>query len=139
MQEVTGSIPVGATLTLKMKHANIGNIPVNPREIYDYAKLRCYNFWVDEKGTEKNPGISTRKDSDLTYEEAFCIIQENMPHWVISLRNHSYFSKNEKDYWEFGGCNIASNDYGEVFIWIQVDVDVAHEIFRKFELTVNEY
>lgn len=122
-----------------MKHAIIENIPVNPREIYDYAKSRCYNFWVDEKGTEKNPSVWTRSDSDLTYEEAFDIIQRNKPHWVISMRNISYLSTSEKDYWEFGGCNIASNNYGEVFIWIQVDVDVAHEIFEKFGLLINEY
>lgn len=122
-----------------MKHAIITNIPDDPRELYDYAKLRCYNFWVDEKGTEKNPDICTRCASDLTYEEAFAIIQGNRPHWVISMRNDSYFNTNEKDYWEFGGCNIASNGYGEVFIWIQVDVDVAQEIFDKFGLMIDEY
>jgi hypothetical protein len=122
-----------------MRHAIIENLPANPREIYDYAKSKCYHSWVDEKSTEKNPGVSTRCASDLTYEDAFDIIQRNKPHWVISLRNISYLSTSEKDYWEFGGCNIASNNYGEVFIWIQVDVDVAHEIFEKFGLVINEY
>lgn len=122
-----------------MKHAIIENIPVNPREIYDYAKSKCYHFWIDEKSTKKNPGVSTRCPSDLTYDEAFDIIQKNHPHWVISFRNISYLSSTEKDYWEFGGCNIAANEYGEVFIWIQVDVNVAHEIFEKFGLVINKY
>lgn len=124
-----------------MKHAIVENIPDNPKDILDYAKSLCYDFWVDEKGTKKHPGIWQRQQSDLTYEEAFDIIQANKPHWVISFRNMSYFGENEKekDYWEFGGCNIASNDYGEVFIWINVEVDVALGIFEKFGLEINEY
>ncbi len=122
-----------------MKHAIIINIPKNPKIIYDYALSKSYHFWVDEKGTKKNPGIWQRKLSELSYEEAFEIIQKNSPHWVISFRNISYISSYEKDYWEFAGCNIGSNDYGDVFIWIQVDVDVAEEIFNKFNLKKDDY
>jgi hypothetical protein len=122
-----------------MRHAIIENIPENPREIYDYAKSKCYHFWIDEKGTKKNPCIATRSTSCLTFDEAFSIIQENKPHWVISFRNMSKLNINEKDYWEFGGCNIASNEYGEVFIWIQVDVNIALDIFEKFDLRIKEY
>lgn len=122
-----------------MKHAIIKNIPKNPRILYDYALSKSYHFWVDEKGTLNNPGNCKRQPSKLTYEEAFDIIQKNKPHWVISFRNISVLSIREKEYWEFAGCNISSNDYGEVFIWILVDVDVAEEIFKEFNLIKDEY
>jgi hypothetical protein len=58
-----------------MKHANIKNIPPNPKEILDYALSKSFEFWIDEKGTLDNPGISQRKISKLSYEEAFEIIE----------------------------------------------------------------
>ena len=122
-----------------MKHANIKNIPANPKEILDYALSKSFDFWVDEKGTEKHPSVWTREPSDLSYEEAFDIIQANKPHWVFSFRNESYITKNGEDYWEFGGCNIGRNDYGEVFIWIKVTIPEAYKIFEKFNLEINEY
>lgn len=121
-----------------MRHAIIDNLPPNPKEIYDYALSKSYNHWIDEKGTKDNPNSWRRASSKLSYEEAFEIIQNNKPHWVVSFRNQSALF-NEKDYWEFGGCNIGSNSYGEVFIWLQVDVPVAEEIFKKFNLTINNY
>lgn len=122
-----------------MKHANVKNIPANPKEILDYALSKSFDFWVDEKGTEKHPSVWKREPSDLSYEEAFEIIQANKPHWVFSFRNESYILKNGQDYWEFGGCNIGRNDYGEVFIWIKVTIAEAYEIFEKFNLEINEY
>ena len=122
-----------------MKHARIINIPKNPKEIYDYALSKSYNHWVDEKGTKDHPSIWKRELSKFNYTAAFHMINMYKPHWVISFRNESYISPNLKDYWEFGGCNIGKNRYGEVFIWIQVDVGEALEIFKKFNLTVNEY
>ena len=120
-----------------MIHANIKNIPYNPKEIFDYALSKSFDNWVDEKGTKDNPGLTRRQPSKLSYEDAFELILHNHPHWVIHFRQNSYFG--EKDFWEFGGCNIASNSYGEVFIWISVDVEVAEEIFNKFNLIKNEY
>jgi hypothetical protein len=120
-----------------MKHAVIKNIPYNPKEIYDYALSKSFDTWIDEKGTKDNPGVWQRKLSKLSYEDAFSIILENKPHWVISFRNNIFFG--EKDYWEFGGCNIANNNYGEVFIWINVDVLEAEKIFEKFNLKKKEY
>jgi len=122
-----------------MKHAIIENVPANPKEILDYAKARCCSFRVNEKGTKNHPGIWTRQLSDLSYEDAFDIIHNNKPHWCISFRNMKYYNVNDTDYWEFAGCNIASNEYGEVFIWIHVDVRVAKEIFAKFGLIVKDY
>jgi len=122
-----------------MKYAVIENIPINPKELYEYALSKSYNYWIDEKGTVKNPDIWRRHDSDLSFEEAFNIIQDNSPHWVISFRNNSYLSTKEKDFWEFGGCNISSGLYGEVFIWIQVEVNIALDIFKKFKLEINNY
>lgn len=121
-----------------MNHSIVTNIPKNPKEIYDYALSKSFHSHVDEKHTKSNPGFA-RKLSHLTYEEAFKFIQENMPHWVISLRNISAISLNEKDFWEFGGCNIASNDYGSVFIWINVDLTIGSEILHKFNLKTDNY
>lgn len=117
-----------------MKHARIINLPQNPKEIFDEALAKSFDFWVDEKGTLSNPGLIQRRPSKLTYEEAFSIIQENKPHWVISFRNNSYLSSLEDDYWEFGGCNINSINYGEVFIWIKVKPEDAENIFNNFNL-----
>ncbi len=121
-----------------MKHAIIKNIPKNPNKLFKEAISKSFNWWIDEKGTKDNPGIWRRQPSNLSYDEAFKIIQNNKPHWVISFRNQSAIF-NEEDYWEFGGCNIASNDYGEVFIWIQVKVEIAEEIIKKYKLEVHEY
>lgn len=118
-----------------MKRKIITNIPENPREIMDYALSKSYKYWIDEKGTKDNPDVWRRNPSERTYEEAYDIIQPNKPHWVISFRNNSYFG--DKDYWEFGGSNISDGDYGAIFIWICVDVDVAEEIFEKFNLNVK--
>ncbi len=119
-----------------MIHSRVVNLPKNPKEIYDEALQVSFHNWVDEKSTINNPGYTRRAPSKLSYEDAFEIIQKNKPHWVVSFRNMSYIS-NDADYWEFGGCNIGSNDYGEVFIWIQVTPEEAHKIFEKFNLKVE--
>jgi len=120
------------------KHANIKNLPSDPKEIFDYALSKSFDFWVDEKSTKDNPGYVQRQPSKLNYEEAYTIIQANRPHWVVSFRNASYIGI-EDDYWEFGGCNIKENSYGEVFIWIKVEISEAIKIFEKFSLEINEY
>lgn len=120
-----------------MIYSRVVNLPKDPREIYDEALRVSFHNWVDEKSTVDNPGYLQRKPSKLSYEEAFKIIQENKPHWVVSFRNISYLSNSEEDYWEFGGCNISDNDYGEVFIWIQVTPEEAHKIFVKFNLKIE--
>lgn len=127
---------------MKYKHARIINLPKNNQQVkqlFDIALSQCFHSWIDEKGTKDNPGIFQRKLSKISYEEAFKIIQNNKPHWTIYFRNVSFISENEKDYWEFSGCNIASNDYGDVFIWIQVDPQIAQEIFQQFNLQIEEY
>lgn len=122
-----------------MKHAIIENLPTDPKSIFDLALSKSFTSWVDEKGTKDNPIIFQRKPSNLTYQQAFKLIENNKPHWVVSFRNKSYISSKEKDYWEFGGCNIASNNYGEVFIWILVDIKEAEQIFKKFDLKIKSY
>ena len=121
-----------------MKHGRVINMPKNPKEILDDALAVSFNNWIDEKGTAKHPSVWTRQLSDLTYEEAFKIVQANKPHWVILFRNVSHISKDE-DYWEFGGCNIGSNSYGEVFIWIQVEPAIAEEIIHRHNLKIEWY
>lgn len=120
-----------------MKHAIIKNIPYNPKDIYNYALSKSFDTWIDEKGTKDNPVVWQRKLSKLSYEDAFFIILENKPCWTISFRNGSLW--NEEDYWEFGGSNLSSNSYGEVFIWVKVNIKDAEEIFEKFNLIKEEY
>ena len=119
-----------------MIHSRVVNLPKNPKEIYDDALKVSFHSWIDEKGSTKHPGVWKRERSDLSYDDAFEIVQKNKPHWVVSFRNMSYIS-NDEDYWEFAGCNISSNDYGEVFIWIQVKPEEAHKLFEKFKLKVK--
>lgn len=123
---------------MKHKHGIIKNLPKNPKEIYDRALEKCYKHWVDEKYSTKNPGYA-RVLSEVGYEEAFELIENFHPHWVISFRNESYISEDYKDHWEFGGCNIQNSDKGTLFIWILVDVDVAERIFEEFDLEINWY
>lgn len=121
-----------------MHYAIVKNIPKDPKELYLEALARSTYFRVDEKGTKEHPGHFQRKRSRLTFDEAYRIVEANVPHWVISFRNVSYLSRDE-DYWEFGGCNIGENSYGDVFIWIHVEPEVAKEIFEKYKLEVHEY
>ena len=122
-----------------MERAVIKNLPSDFKPILDDALKVSFNYWIDEKGTKDHPSIWRREPSKLSYEEAYEIISNAKPHWVITFRNHSYFNLNEPDYWEFGGCNIGSNDYGEVFIWIQVSVKEAEKIFQKYNLEIERY
>lgn len=124
---------------MKYQHGRVINLPKNPREIWDLAIELGSENWVDEKGTKDNPGLWRREPSKLTFEEAFDIIQANKPHWNCYFRNQSYLTNKEDDYWDFGGCNIGENAYGEVFIWIKVKPDVAKKIFEKFNLNVEWY
>jgi len=109
------------------------------RKIFDEAKSKSFHFHVDEKGTVKHPSVWQRKLSDKTYEEAWDIIINNKPHITCYYRNLSYINKKEQDYWEFGMCNIGSNSYGEVFIWINVDVETGYELITKYKLKENWY
>jgi hypothetical protein len=120
-------------------HGKVKNLPQNPREIFDYARTLAFHVRVDEKGTQKNPGVLQRMPSSLTYEKAFELIQRNGPHWTVYFRNVSQLAENEKDYWEFGGCNLKSNDYGEVYLWIYLTVEDAEEVFQRFNLTREFY
>jgi hypothetical protein len=123
-----------------MKHARVTNIPKNPKILWEDAIKIADKHWVDEKGTPNHPSVWKRELSHLTFEEAFDLIQPYKPHWVILYRNQEYLTGiPEENYWEFGGCNIASNGYGDVFIWIQVKPKDAEELFKKYGLKVEWY
>lgn len=122
------------------QQGRVTNVPEKPRELYDYARERSFVTLIDEKKRENNHGYA-RTPSDLSYEEAFHIIENNKPHWVISFRHASYLSTLEEDYWEFAGCSIGRVPipYGDVFIFIKVSPEIAREIFEKFSLKYEEY
>lgn len=107
-------------------------LPENPRAILEEALSKSIRINIDEKSSNDNPSVATRASSKLTFEEAYKIINENKPHWLASFRDESYW--NRESYWDFGGCNIASNDYGEVFIFIHVKLNDGLEILEKYNL-----
>jgi hypothetical protein len=122
------------------KNGRVTNLPKNPRAIWDEAIALGSENWVDEKGTADNPGHWQRQPSKLTFEEAFDLIQPFKPHWTCYFRDVSYVtSGRDEDYWDFGGCNIGENRYGDVFIWIKVKLEIAEQIFKKFDLQVEWY
>jgi hypothetical protein len=124
-----------------MKKRTNGRIilPENPKDLLLDAIDLSFDFWIDEKGTVDNPGIAQRKPSKLTFDEAYELINNHKPHWLASYRNLSYISDNMQDHWDIGGCNIGSNGYGEVFIWIHISIDDAESLFKKWNLEVEWY
>jgi hypothetical protein len=125
---------------MRYQHAAVTNIPDNPKEIWLEAIQLGSKNWIDEKGTKDNPGVWQRRPSKLTFDEAFDLIQPFSPHWVILFRDLDYLTGSKTEsYWDFGGCNIGDNGYGEVFIWIQVKPQIAEQIFEKYKLQVKKY
>ena len=122
-----------------MKRATIKNLPLDIKPILDDALKVSLNHWIDEKGTEDHPAVYQRRPSKLSYEKAYEIIKDSKPLWHIVFRNMKYISEVEDDYWDFGGCNIGVNDYGDVFIWIQVSVEEAEKIFQKYNLEIERF
>ncbi len=109
------------------------------KQIFDDAIKVSFKYWVDEKGTLKNPSVWKRELSDLNVEEAWNIIKMNKPHNVIYFRDMEYLNDEEINYYDFGTCNISSNVYGEIFIFINVYVKEAQEIIKKYNLKEEWY
>ena len=120
-----------------MIHIIIDNLPKDVKSIFNLAKEKSFEIRIEEKSSKNNPSYIKRASSTLFYQEAFEIINTSKPHWTVLFRNNSYFG--EKDFWEFSGCTIANNEYGEVFIFILVDLDQAEEIFNIFGLHKHRY
>lgn len=106
------------------------------KEILDCAKKNAIEIFIDEKHSEDNPSFA-RKKSKLTYEEALDFIEKSKPHFTIYFRNNSYISTTEKDVWEFGVCNISENNYGCIFIFINLEEEEANKVFKKYNLKVE--
>ena len=123
-----------------MIHARATNIPKDPKHIWLEAISMESQLSIDEKGTIDHPGVWIRKPSKLDFEEAFSIIQRSKPHWVMIFRNESYLTNDpNSDYWDFGGCNLGNNDYGEVFIFIKVDPKNAQILFEKYNIKIEYF
>jgi hypothetical protein len=122
-----------------MKHSRITNIPKSPLEIFLEAKNVSFNYHIDELGSKDNPSSSIRKRSKLTFEEAYELMNPYKPHWVIIYRDQEHITGGqEKSYWEFGGSNLSDNGYGIVYMFISVEIEKAEEIFKKYNLNINE-
>lgn len=115
-------------------------MPKDPRKLFDRALEVSFSNWIDEKGSEKHPSHWQRQRSDLSYDEAWKLIVGYKPHVVCMLRDMEYITNGlDPSYWEFGACNIASNGYGCVFIYINVSLEEADKLFNEFELEVQIY
>jgi hypothetical protein len=123
---------------MRVKHGR-SPLPKVPKELLLEAISLSTLWWIDEKGTADNPGLWQRRPSKLTFDEAYDIINNHKPHWLASFRNQSAIFDNHEDYWDIGGCNIGSNNYGEVFIWIQVPPKEAEELFKKWNMEIDWY
>lgn len=125
---------------MEHKHARVTNFPKNPHGFLMEAIGVSTGHWVDEKGTVDHPSIWQRQPSKLSFEEAYPLINNHKPHWVALFRNEGYLTGNPSDdYWDIGGCNIDSNGYGEVFLWIKVQPAEAEKLFQKHGLNVEWY
>ena len=102
------------------------------KEIFDLAKSKASNFYIDEKGNSW-----TRKSSIKTYEEAFEHIIKNKPHITCYFRNMSYLIKGKDDHWEFSISDIGQGI--NYFIWIEVSIEIGNEIIKKYKLKENWY
>lgn len=123
-----------------MKQGRVINLPDSPKHIFEDAISMGAEYHIDEKGTPDNPGIWQRQTSKLTFDEAFDLIQPYKPHWVCIFRNESYITNRpDDDHWDLGGCNIASNGYGDVFIWIRLTPNIAEQLFVKYNLITEWY
>lgn len=110
-----------------MYNRNLNILGERLDEFISYAKELSSSILIDEKGTVDNPGIWKRYTSKLKYKEALDIIQNNKPHWAITCNNSYYFS--------IGGCNISNtSQYGEIFIFININIEHYKELMMKFDL-----
>ena len=117
-----------------MKHCKV-ELPKNIKKvkvIFDLAKSKAFNFWIDEKDTSWKRQISTK-----SYEEAFHHITNNTPYITCLFRNDSYIAVDEPDHWEFGMSDLGSGI--NYFIWIKVSVEIGNEIIKKYKLKENWY
>jgi hypothetical protein len=121
-----------------MRHNTVVNVPTDPKQLMLDAIEVSFRHFVHERSTESNPSAFVRAQSSLTFEQAYDLINPYNPHWVIMFRNEEYWTGNSDDnYWEFGGCNLANNGYGEVYVFIRVKEDRARELFEKYGLTLS--
>ncbi len=112
-------------------------MPKSPLKIFKDALAASYNNHIDELGTKENPSCMSRSSSNLTFNDAWNLIEPYKPHFVCMWREDSYFG--DYDHWEFGACNIAENGYGSVFIFINVKPEDAEKIFEKYKLKKEYY
>lgn len=121
-----------------MRHNRVLNVPKNPKQLMLDAIGVSFRHFVHERSTESNPSAFVRAQSSLTFEQAYDLINPYNPHWVIMFRNEEYWTGNSEDnYWEFGGCNMTNNGYGEVYVFIRVKENRARELFEKYGLTLS--
>lgn len=109
----------------------ITNIPKDYTDIFIEAYENSYSCQIDELFSQKYPNSVYRNRSDLSFNQAFDIIKNNSPHKTIILRN----VMDDDVYWEFGISSLSTDsEYGIVYIFINVKIDNAEKIFKKYNL-----
>ena len=134
------SVTSGENHIHTMIHARVTNVPENPKQLWLEAIEAAFSVEISERGSAANPTHWQRRASALSFEQAFDLIQPFNPHWVIMYRDEAYFTGRQEDcYWDFGGCNIGENGYGDVFMYIRVKDEPARKLFEKYGLHVDWY
>ena len=117
-----------------MKHGRITNVPKLKRSlsmVYTEAFMNCHLFRVDKKGSR-----FVRESTNVSFNEVLKIFLKNKHmHWTILYRDN--LIESDVAYWEFGGCTLMEKE--DLFVWINVRLDLAEKIFEKYGLTIDWY
>lgn len=108
----------------------------NQFKILDDCKNNAQKIFIESL----KPGSFVRTKYDISYEECINIFKENSKrlHWVFFLKQ-DHLSKKLTHYWEVGCCTLV-RDGGDVFLFINMDLDKGFEIQRKYDLIpMNTY
>jgi hypothetical protein len=99
---------------------NINNLTLKDRRsLIKFAKDNSLDWWVDELDCSKS---FARQRIDMPFEEVSKLFKLSS-HFVVSNRNG--------EYGEIAFCTFKDPDY---FLWINVDLDILHQITKKFNL-----
>jgi hypothetical protein len=84
-----------------------------------FAKENSLEWWIDELDCTKS---FQRQRIDMSFEE---VLKK------FKLTSHFVVINRHNEYGEIGFCTFKEPDY---FLWINVNLEIFHEITKKFDL-----